>query len=72
MARVSLIEEHEHPELSAQIAKIRGGRRGTLSMIYRLMLHSPAAAMATPAATAPTIERTRLVRIQAMPTRPKG
>ncbi|MBC7781223.1 MAG: carboxymuconolactone decarboxylase family protein [Proteobacteria bacterium] len=46
MARVSLIEEHEHPELAAEIGTIRGGRRGTLSMIYRLMLHSPAAAMA--------------------------
>lgn len=46
MARVSLIEEHEHPELAERIAKVRGGRRGTLSMIYRLMLHSPAAAMA--------------------------
>jgi 4-carboxymuconolactone decarboxylase len=46
MARVSLIEEQDHPELAAQIATIRGGRRGTLSMIYRLMLHSPAAAMA--------------------------
>ena len=46
MARVSLIDEQEHPELAERIAKIRGGRRGTLSMIYRLMLHSPAAAMA--------------------------
>ena len=46
MARVSLIEEQDHPELADPIAKIRGGRRGTLSMIYRLMLHSPAAAMA--------------------------
>jgi AhpD family alkylhydroperoxidase len=46
MARVSLIEEQEHPELAEQIGTIRGGRRGTLSMIYRLMLHSPAAAMA--------------------------
>jgi len=46
MARVSLIEEAGHPELASEIATIRGGRRGTLSMIYRLMLHSPAAAMA--------------------------
>jgi AhpD family alkylhydroperoxidase len=46
MARVTLIEEQDHPELAPQIAKIRGGRRGTLSQIYRLMLHSPAAAMA--------------------------
>ncbi len=46
MARIRTIEENEHPELAKQIATIRGGRRGTLSMIYRLMLHSPAAAMA--------------------------
>jgi 4-carboxymuconolactone decarboxylase len=46
MARISTIEESDHPELAGQIATIRGGRRGTLSMIYRLMLHSPAAAMA--------------------------
>jgi 4-carboxymuconolactone decarboxylase len=46
MARVTLIEEAAHPELAEAIARIRSGRRGTLSAIYRLMLHSPAAALA--------------------------
>jgi 4-carboxymuconolactone decarboxylase len=44
MARVQLIEEREHPELSELIAKIRGARGGRLINIYRLMLHSPALA----------------------------
>jgi 4-carboxymuconolactone decarboxylase len=44
MARVPLIEEKEHPELSQLIAKIRGARGGRLINIYRLMLHSPALA----------------------------
>jgi hypothetical protein len=46
MARVPLIEEKEHPELSELIAKIRGARGGRLINIYRLMLHSPALANA--------------------------
>jgi alkylhydroperoxidase family enzyme len=46
MARVLLIEEKEHPELSELIAKIRGARGGRLINIYRLMLHSPALANA--------------------------
>lgn len=41
MARVSLIDEENHPELSDLIAKIRGARRGRLLNIYRMMLHSP-------------------------------
>ena len=41
MARVPLIEEKEHPELSDLITKIRGARGGRLINIYRLMLHSP-------------------------------
>ena len=41
MARVSLIDEKNHPELSGLIAKIRGGRGGRLLNIYRMMLHSP-------------------------------
>lgn len=41
MARVPLIDEKEHPELSDLIAKIRGARGGRLINIYRLMLHSP-------------------------------
>ncbi len=43
MARVSLIDEKNHPELSDFIAKIRGAR-GRLLNIYRMMLHSPAVA----------------------------
>ena len=46
MARVSLVEEKEHPELSELIAKIKGARGGRLINIYRLMLHSPALASA--------------------------
>jgi len=44
MARVPLIKEKEHPELSDLITKIRGARGGRLINIYRLMLHSPALA----------------------------
>jgi alkylhydroperoxidase family enzyme len=46
MARVPLIEEKEHPELSQVIGKIKGARGGRLINIYRLMLHSPALANA--------------------------
>jgi alkylhydroperoxidase family enzyme len=46
MARVSLIEEKEHPELADLIAKIKGARGGRVINIYRLMLHSPALANA--------------------------
>jgi alkylhydroperoxidase family enzyme len=41
MARVSLIEEHDHPELADLIAKIRAGRRGALINVYKLLLHAP-------------------------------
>ncbi len=41
MARVTLIDEKDHPELSESIAKIKGARGGRLINIYRLMLHSP-------------------------------
>ena len=44
MARVSYIEEKDHPELAAEIAKIKGGRGGLIN-IYKLLLHSPAVAM---------------------------
>ena len=44
MARVSYIEEKDHPELTTQIAKIKGGR-GELINIYKLLLHSPEVAM---------------------------
>jgi alkylhydroperoxidase family enzyme len=46
MARVPLIEEKEHAELSELITKIKGARGGRLINIYRLMLHSPAVANA--------------------------
>jgi 4-carboxymuconolactone decarboxylase len=41
MARVSLIEEKDHPELGELIADIRSGRRGELLNIYKLLLHAP-------------------------------
>jgi 4-carboxymuconolactone decarboxylase len=41
MARVSLIEPEQHPELEPVIAKIRSGRRGTVINVYKLLLHSP-------------------------------
>lgn len=44
MARISLIEEAEHPELAEQIARIKAGRRGGLLNVYKLLLHSPALA----------------------------
>ena len=44
MARVSLIEPEQHPELEPIIAKIRSGRRGTLINVYKLLLHTPAVA----------------------------
>ncbi len=44
MARVSLIEERDHPELEKLTAKIRGGRDGRMLNIYRMLLHSPALA----------------------------
>ena len=46
MARVSLIDDQSHPELAELIAKIRGGRGGRLLNIYKMLLHSPAIAMA--------------------------
>ena len=44
MARISLIEEAEHPELAELIARIKAGRRGGLLNVYKLLLHSPALA----------------------------
>ena len=41
MARVSLIDEKDHPELSDLIGKLRAARGGRLLNIYRMMLHSP-------------------------------
>ena len=44
MARISCIEEEDHPELAELIGKIRAGRRGSLINVYKLLLHSPALA----------------------------
>jgi 4-carboxymuconolactone decarboxylase len=41
MARVSYINESEHPELAGLIGRIRGGRGGRLLNFYRALLHSP-------------------------------
>ena len=41
MARVSYVEEQDHPEQAELIGKIRAGRRGTLLNIYKLLLHAP-------------------------------
>ena len=46
MARVSLIEEQDHPEFADLVRQIRGARRGRLINIYKLLLHSPALAEA--------------------------
>ena len=44
MARVPLIKEEDHPELSGLIDTFRAGRRGRLINIYRMLLNSPALA----------------------------
>jgi 4-carboxymuconolactone decarboxylase len=44
MARISYIDEQDHPELADLIGKIRAGRRGALINVYRLLLHTPALA----------------------------
>jgi 4-carboxymuconolactone decarboxylase len=41
MARVSYIQEQDHPELAGLIDRIRGGRDGRLLNPYRMLLHSP-------------------------------
>jgi alkylhydroperoxidase family enzyme len=41
MARISLIEEKDHPEIAPLIDKIKAGRRGGLLNVYKLLLHSP-------------------------------
>jgi len=45
MARISYIEEKHHPELAAEIARIKGAR-GRLINVYKLLLHSPTVCMA--------------------------
>jgi 4-carboxymuconolactone decarboxylase len=44
MARVSYIEEKDHPALAELIGKVRAGRRGALFNVYKLLLHSPSLA----------------------------
>ena len=44
MARISYVEEKDHPELAADIAKIKGARGGLIN-IYKLLLHSPTVRM---------------------------
>ncbi len=41
MARVSLIDPDDHPELAELAGRIRGRRRGKLINVYRMLLHSP-------------------------------
>jgi alkylhydroperoxidase family enzyme len=41
MARVSLIQEQDHPELAEVIEKYRSGRRGRLINVYRMLLNAP-------------------------------
>ena len=45
MARVSYIEEKDHPEIAAEIGKIKGAR-GKLINVYKILLHSPTVCMA--------------------------
>jgi alkylhydroperoxidase family enzyme len=45
MARVPLVDERTHPELTPAIERLRAGRRGTLINVYRLLLHSPDVAL---------------------------
>jgi 4-carboxymuconolactone decarboxylase len=44
MARISYVEEKDHPELAENIAKIKGARGGLIN-IYKLLLHSPIVCM---------------------------
>jgi len=44
MARISYIEEEDHPEIAPLIDKIKAGRRGGLLNVYKLLLHAPALA----------------------------
>lgn len=41
MARVSYIEEKDHPELAELMGILRSGRRGVLINVYKLLLHCP-------------------------------
>lgn len=41
MARIPLIVEDDHPELSPLVERIRGRRQGALINVYRTLLNSP-------------------------------
>ena len=41
MARLSLVEAEDRPELTELIGKIKAGRRGSLINVYKLLLHAP-------------------------------
>jgi alkylhydroperoxidase family enzyme len=41
MARVPLLREQDHPELTEAMAKYSAGRRGRLINIYRMLLNAP-------------------------------
>jgi alkylhydroperoxidase family enzyme len=41
MARISYVEEADHPELAEQISRIKAGRKGSLINVYKLLLHCP-------------------------------
>lgn len=41
MARVTLLNEEDLPELAPLIGRIKGRRGGTLLNLYRMLLHSP-------------------------------
>lgn len=41
MARISLIDPENHPELASLVDRVKGSRRGKLINVYRLLLHSP-------------------------------
>ena len=41
MARISLIQEQDHPEFAELVERFRAGRRGRMINIYRMLLNSP-------------------------------
>src|SRR5208283_875321 len=44
MSRIPYIDNSEDPEIADLIARISAGRRGSLTNVYRLLLHSPSIA----------------------------
>jgi hypothetical protein len=43
MARISYIEEKDHPELAGEIAKIKGGRGALINIYNCFCTHRPCA-----------------------------